>query len=320
MRMSLLIPGVICSNLLLTTAAEANCATAFCSVNTGAESLGIGTGHEKKLAVDLRYEFIKQDQQRSGSSEVNGRSNRDDEIEQRTLNRNWLLGVDYAFDASWGVSTQLPVVSRSHEHLHAPHGHTPELEAWSFNETGDLRVLGRYQFTRNPFETSSAGVNFGLQLPTGRTTVANAGGTRAERSLQPGTGSTDIVLGAFYNAPMGSASRGFIQALWQKPVASHNNYTPGARYSLDVGMRYAASDRLSLLLQLNTLQRERDQGANANPHDSGGTFINISPGARYALTPDLDIYGFFQQPVYQHVNGVQLTADWSVIAGISQRF
>ncbi|MDA1107698.1 MAG: hypothetical protein O2845_04855 [Proteobacteria bacterium] len=251
---------------------------------------------------------------------MNGVSNRDDEIEQRTLNRNWLLGVDHAFDTSWGVSAQLPVVSRSHEHLHAHHGETPEPEAWSFSEIGDLRVVGRYQFARNPFESSSVGVNFGLKLPTGRTTVANAGGTRAERSLQPGTGSTDIVLGAFFNAPIGPASHGFIQALWQKPVASRGHYTPGARYSLDVGMRYAASDRLSLLLQLNTLQRERDEGANANPQDSGGTFVNISPGVRYALTPDLDIYGFFQQPLYQHVNGVQLTADWSALAGINQRF
>ena len=48
--------------------------------------------------------------------------------------------------------------------------------------------------------------------------------------------------------------------------------------------------------------------------------VNISPGVRYGLTPDLDLYGFIQQPVYQRVNGVQLTADWSALAGISQRF
>ena len=62
------------------------------------------------------------------------------------------------------------------------------------------------------------------------------------------------------------------------------------------------------------------QGANANPQDTGGTFVNISPGLRYALSPDLDIYGFLQQPIYQHVNGVQLTSDWSALAGVSQRF
>lgn len=317
MRMRLLVIVATCNSLLISTA-EASCSTASCSVNTTVESLG--AVKDKKLTLDVRYEFIRQDQQRSGRSKVSDRANHDDEIEQRTLNRNWLLGADYAFGTSWGMSAQLPALSRSHEHLHAPHGHTPDLETWSFTKVGDARLLGRYQFAPRPFQTSTTGINFGLKLPTGSTTITNTNGTRAERSLQPGSGSTDIVLGAFHNAALGQASHMFIQGLWQKPIVSHDNYTPGARYSLDIGIRYATSTRVSLLLQLNTLQRERDQGTNANPHDSGGTFINISPGARYALTPDLDIYGFFQQPVYQHVNGVQVAADWSALAGISQRF
>ncbi len=32
------------------------------------------------------------------------------------------------------------------------------------------------------------------------------------------------------------------------------------------------------------------------------------------------MYSFVQKPIYQHVNGTQLTADWSAAVGISTQF
>jgi len=32
------------------------------------------------------------------------------------------------------------------------------------------------------------------------------------------------------------------------------------------------------------------------------------------------VYGYVQLPIYQYVNGVQLTADWAALAGVSWRF
>ena len=45
-------------------------------------------------------------------------------------------------------------------------------------------------------------------------------------------------------------------------------------------------------------------------------------GARVARRrlPLGSVYGFLQLPLYQYVNGVQLTADWSIVAGVSARF
>ena len=48
-------------------------------------------------------------------------------------------------------------------------------------------------------ELSFFGLSFGLKLPTGEFDVRNAMGALAERSLQPGTGTTDLLLGAFYS-------------------------------------------------------------------------------------------------------------------------
>jgi hypothetical protein len=38
------------------------------------------------------------------------------------------------------------------------------------------------------------------------------------------------------------------------------------------------------------------------------------------IARNLQLYGFVQLPLYQYVNGVQLTADWAAVVGISSRF
>ena len=49
-------------------------------------------------------------------------------------------------------------------------------------------------------------------------------------------------------------------------------------------------------------------GAQAEPDDSGGRSLFLSPGVGYAVSKDVQLYGFLQLPLYQYVNGVQLTA------------
>jgi hypothetical protein len=187
-----------------------------------------------------------------------------------------------------------------------------------------MRVLGRYQFATSKAdapELNVFGVNFGLKLPTGKTSVVNALGARAERTLQPGTGTSDVLLGAYYRSslPLHDSSW-FIQGLYQQPLNSHEDYRPGKRTSVDLGYRYDLTPNLGLMLQLNALVRGRDSGAQAEPDDSGGRFVFISPGVSYAITKDLQAYGFVQKAVYQYVNGVQLTAEWSGVIGVSVRF
>src|SRR3546814_1083114 len=50
----------------------------------------------------------------------------------------------------------------------------------------------------DPKDIRGFGLNFGLKLPTGSFRVKNDEGAVAERSLQPGTGTVDGLLGAYY--------------------------------------------------------------------------------------------------------------------------
>ena len=301
--------------------ASASCGSAFCMVNTNWNIQGFAP--EPGLRLDLRYEYIDQDQPRSGSSDVRVGQIPRHHDEVKTLNHNYLATLDYTFNADWGVAVTLPVVDRTHDHIHN-HGGGQVPEHWDFTRLGDVSVLGRRQWmSENPNgpTVSFYGFNFGLKAPTGEFHVRNSAGDLAERTLQPGTGTTDLLLGAFFSQVLpAKASSWFAQALVRTPLNSREDYKPGTRTSLDVGYRYEANERLGLMLQMNALYRARDKGVQAEPDDTGGNFVFLSPGLSYAVTKTVQAYAFFHKPVYQYVNGVQLTSDWSAVAGVTMRF
>ena len=319
MNASKVVMALACAGLLPSLAA-ASCGSAFCSVNSNWTSESAMT--EPGSTFDLRYEYINQNQPRSGSDKVAVGQIPHHHDEVSTLNRNLLATYIRTFDSGWGVSVIVPILDRDHLHVHNHHGEQIP-ERWKFTELGDVRVIGGYQlpYVGDTSKPANAGITFGLKLPTGKRNVANDDGEVAERSLQPGTGTTDAIIGAYYHQklPQWGASW-FAQTQYQHPLNSRDEFKPGDQFGVDVGYRHAITDKLGALVQLNFLVKRRDSGAEAEPKDSGGRFVSISPGLSYAVTDKIQLYGFFQKPLYQHVNGVQLTANKAFVAGVSAHF
>ena len=300
--------------------AQASCGSAFCSVNSdwGSDALGLAEGS----TLDVRYEYIRQDQPRAGSHRVAVGAIPHHHDEVRTTNQNLLVKYSRSFASGWGYALALPLVDRDHEHLHNHHG-AQLPEQWKFRGLGDASVTGRYQQAVGSQEQGarSAGVLFGLKLPTGRTGVTNAAGDPAERSLQPGSGTTDVILGAFFHQQLAaSQSAWFAQLQYQHPLNKHADFAPGGQFTADVGYAHRVGAKLSLLAQLNAVVKQRDRGAQAEPDDSGSRSLFFSPGLSYDLSDGLRLYAFYQQPLHQHVNGLQLTAGGAVTVGLATRF
>ena len=85
--------------------AAASCGSAFCSINTDWQALGLGVQRGWRLKV--QYEFIDQDQLRRGSDDVSHAEPDAEHEEVRTVNRNWLATADYGIDDHWGVLAYL---------------------------------------------------------------------------------------------------------------------------------------------------------------------------------------------------------------------
>ena len=299
-------------------AANASCGGAFCSLSTDWDIQGVAS--KPGVRLDIRAEFIDLDQLRSGTHKAAPAGEVGEHDEVRTINRNLLATLDWNINADWGMTFKVPFVSRAHNHIFNKDdgfgGVDPETENWNFSGIGDVQALARYRFYND--EHANAGVRFGLKLPTGSIHKRNSE-EAAERTLQPGSGSVDSLLGAYYNHHDGNIGW-FAQGMWQQTISDRDNFKPGRKLSADVGMSYNATPDLSLMLQLNLQHKSRDSGANAEPADSGSRTVSISPGLSYRITPAVQVYGFVQKPIYQYMNGAQLTPDWSAALGINTAF
>jgi hypothetical protein len=301
----------------LTAPASASCGSAFCTVNTNLNPLLPLT--EAGTRIDLHFEYINQNQLRHGNRDVAVGQIPRHHNEVKTINRNAILTIDHNFDANWGLIATLPVINRDHVHIHNHQG-AQILETWNFTQPGDVRLLGQYQL-QGEHPSNVYGVMAGAKLPSGRFRIRNNEGELAERSLQPGTGTTDAVLGVFWNDTLPIPdSAWFAQFLGQTPLYKRAGYRPGYQLQLDIGYTYQPIEKLAMNLQLNGLRKGRDTGPEAEFEDSGSWTVSLSPGVSYAILDNTNIYGYVQVPLYRYVTGVQLTADWAALAGISTRF
>ncbi|WP_422998105.1 hypothetical protein [Undibacterium sp. Ji67W] len=305
------------SGLVVSHPASASCGASFCLVNTDWAIQGAWLVHGMHL--DLRYEQVRQDQLMRESDKVNANQINLGNREVETRNHRWLANLDYGLNEHWGFTASLPFLDRSHEHTE-----NGKPVTWNFRQIGDARILARYQtalFEDAQGGAAVSGFNLGLKLPTGKTTIANDTGTKAERSLQPGTGSTDLLAGFYYRKILPNLrSSWFVQASIESPLTEKDGFRPGSKYGFDLGIRTDLNDKIAPMLQLNLQRKSKDSGSNAEPDNSGGSSVSLSPGISIKLSGQTSAYGFVQIPLRQSVNGTQLVANRAATFGLQSTF
>ncbi len=174
-------------------------------------------------------------------------------------------------------------------------------------------------------------MQLGIKLPTGRygTDVKFQSGPNAgnplDASLQPGTGSTDIIIGGYFYQAINQSFDFFANAQFQSAVKSKqdqpgNDFRPGNSTSISLGLRYEVNPNWVPQLQLNLLHKGVDQGALADITDTAGYVAYLSPGLTANVRGKLYVYGFVQLPVYSDLVGNQLFPRYTISVGASYAF
>lgn len=305
----------------MTTAATASCGSAFCTLMTDRYAQGTGGAH-LGWSADLRIESVSQSRLRTGTTNIDASQvTGEDAIERHTRNLNVVTTLGYGFDENWSISVRVPVVKRDHLHdlLDDTTGLPSTPEQWRFTKLGDVQVLARRQALSDDVKTAFAWFG-GLKLPTGSTKVVNADGSRAERALQPGTGTTDVVIGVAGRRAVGMNDALIGQVSVSAALNKQEEFRPGTRVEASVGWSHAYSAGLGAVLQLNMRHRGHDSGDQAEPGNSGSTTIDLSPGATFSLGHNSTLYGYVQLPLYQKVTGIQLVPRSSIAVGWTRDF
>ena len=317
------------------------CATCGCTLSADAAA---GYSAIPGLRFNFEYDYINQDALRSGTGTAtpaqvtNNPSNPalgGGEIEKQTINRYFSMGMSYSPNSEWNVSVLVPYVMRSHTTFgQQPTPYTSsetasnQISGASLSSPGDVKIVGSYQ---GLLPTHNLGVQLGVKLPTGHYGTAvnfNSGpnaGTPLDASLQAGTGSTDLILGAYYYRAISQDFDAFVNGQFQSAVKHKqdqpgNDFRPGNSATMSVGLRYEAHPQWVPQLQVNLLRKSADQGALADTADTAGTVVYLSPGVTLHAMGNLHLFAFAQIPMYSRLDGYQLFPHWTATVGGSYAF
>ena len=305
------------------------CSSCGCTLSSDWENLGFSSTSGFK--IDVRYDYLNQNELRTGTHSISRSAAAADpnaEVEKYTRNNYLTVGVDYSTNPDWGVNVQLPYINRNHTTLGAGWDGVHLGDGAYHSSTssiGDIKVIGRYQgFT----EQHNFGLLLGLKLPTGSHTKTGSftdgsGPAVIDRGLQPGSGTTDAIIGAYYVDAFNHDWGYFTQAIVQKPLDTSDGYKPGDSLNLNLGLRYQGFDDITPQLQVNARFVEHDHGQSADgayATGTGGTLVYLSPGATYRVNKQVKVYGFVQLPIYQDVNDLQLAPRWTASLGFNYAF
>jgi hypothetical protein len=302
------------------------CATCGCTLSSDA---AMGYSAHEGWRINFEYDYIDQNQLRSGTHTVSGVPD-GHELEHATINQYLTLGLSYTPSADWNIAVRIPYVIRNHT-TYGTFDSTqplPDLSHSHSSSVGDVKLIASYQ---GFLPTHNLGVQLGVKLPTGSygTSVnfdsgPNAG-TPLDASLQPGTGSTDLFVGAYYYQAISQNWDAFVNGSFQAAVTNKqdqpgNDFRPGNLATVSFGLRYEANPEIVPQVQVNLSRKSHDQGALADIEGSGGTVAYLSPGLTVSLRHDLQLFGFVQLPVYRRLDGFQLAPRWTGSLGVSYAF
>ncbi|MDR3448261.1 MAG: hypothetical protein P4M15_00655 [Alphaproteobacteria bacterium] len=269
-----------------------------CACGCGVFDVGTGTMMPSAEGgqVWLEWDYMDQNKNWSGTGKSDPANNDDKEI----VSNFFVAGGQYMFSRSWGAEVDIPFTTRTFNTTGDDGGSA------SFNHggLGDIRVKAIYSGLS---EDMSTGLTFGLKLPTGDYHYAHF-----DRDTAIGSGSTDWLLGAYHQGELSGKFDWFVNGQWDHAFTVASHYRPGDEYDAALGSYYNAgpmlgADHIAPLLQLIGSYRLHDVGMAADPDNSGYRRLLISPGVEYDVDA-VRLYADIELPVWQNVNGNQLTA------------
>jgi len=285
----------------------------------------------KTFRLDLSYRYVDQSRKLAGTSATTevltpgvnfatGELEPDHHREIKTGFHVMQADLSYGLTSRLSLTASVPLVSvKHHEHVVIEDGEERFTDGDGTKGFGDVQVGARYAFlpsTRDLLLTSVA-----AKLPTGAHKRLDTAGEITEPTLQPGTGSTDVVAGLLYShqlEPM--KSEVFLNASYRHNGTSDLRYKLGDESQATAGVTRTLDGGWTASVQLNLRHGRRDRFIGVDVPSTGSTLLNLTPGLRWQASPSLAVYAFVPVPVHQRVNEAQLAPRLGVVTGFSRRF
>ncbi len=288
-------------------------------VSPGSPLRGLGAASADGLGAYLTVRHSARDVRRRGTEDLPNPDREKNETLQTAL------FLDYRLGRNLSAGLSIPYVRHEASFLDPV---TRQKITQTAEGPGDAAVFGRYSLWKdrlvNPRREWLA--ILGLELGTGSIKEEDGRGNRLAATLQPGSGTTDLILGTAF--------------VWGLPLLSlHGDvsykkngrraYAFGDAFAVNAGAQAPLGDRFGFLAEVNGEFYGRDlsdlTGAPGRDPDgtvqnTGGETVYFSPALRWSPAGEWALTAGVQWPLHQNFRGTQLKAEVNYTLGLSARF
>jgi hypothetical protein len=205
--------------------------------------------------------------------------------------------------------------------------------AGSADGIGDVTLLVRYTVLAADRASSATRVaaQVGVKLATGSTDArTDDGGEYLDSHLQPGTGSTDLLVGvsashALQRLSFAANLLGTIPGKGEFGDTRHRfgnalNYDVSAKYRVYPGVRAPGAPQLFAVFGVNGEARAKEKVDGAVAENTGGNTVYLAPGLQVSLAPHWVLDLTYMAAVYHDLRGTQLGETSKTVGGVTYLF
>jgi hypothetical protein len=235
--------------------------------------------------------------------------------EEGTVETHYHREIDFDFTHSltknWTLRANIPLV---HNRIDGPD------EFQATNGLGDISVGGLYQFPVHENDKAVFAASLDVKFPTGENSARDADGTLFEEHAQPGTGTTDLLLGGFATWDIGAGNVAFAGVGGRFNGKNSRGQRFGPVFYYSVGRSFAIGRTSEVVVEWNgrIAGKDRTPDGTDDPN-SGGHVGYLSLSYRQEIKGNLGLIVAYQLPLIQGLNGSQ-TAGGLFSIGLSVKF
>ena len=246
----------------------------------------------------------------------------DDNLSRSTT--SYILQSNYGFSERLGVSISIPFINLRESTTSVGQ----EFSVSNFG-LGDIVITPYFVMLQKNKSIIQVGV--GLKIPTGATqTLDEQGLFILNPTLQRGTGTTDYIFYLYGQKSMNfRPSMSIEQSVSTRinttstKLARHSQYKFGNELYLisTISDQYVmGSHILNPAISLSVRYAQNNFIEGIEDVNSGGIWVNLRAGSMFVLWPNLSVGFFGELPLYQNLNGFQLTTTYKIIGAVQLKF
>lgn len=283
---------------------------ACCSAGTPIlGSLETSTTQKNNLQLSFSYDFNSLQSVFEGSKKLN------DNLRERTTHSS-LFEFSYGFTDKFTL-TALFTFANQRRRVTSSLGSQNLISSFGF---GDGVILLKYELiSQTLLDQNQLAVGLGPKIPLGQSDKTD-NGILLPADIQPGSGSWDIILWAFY-------SHGFMPSMPlnlfftssykinsenKRFANSESGYKFGNEFVSTIGAGYRTDLFFDASLSFRFRTTTNDKFDNENVPNTGGYWLYVIPGLNLKIIEQLTLRLAAQVPLYRYLKGTQLTTTYSM--------